>query len=86
MFLNININFNFIIVCTCNLERDVLWQGKIYPTAYHICFYGKIFAKAAKVTIHFKDITLIEKRSTVGMFPNAIRINTASIEVNLMKQ
>jgi len=67
-------------VCTCNLERDVLWQGKIYPTAYHICFYGKIFAKAAKVTIHFKDITQIEKRSTVGMFPNAIRINTANIE------
>ncbi|ORY28103.1 hypothetical protein LY90DRAFT_513242 [Neocallimastix californiae] len=67
-------------VCSCNLERDVLWQGKIYPTAYHICFYGKIFAKAAKVTIHFKDITQIEKRSTVGMFPNAIRINTANIE------
>ncbi|ORX44529.1 hypothetical protein BCR36DRAFT_232239, partial [Piromyces finnis] len=66
--------------CPCNLERDVLWQGKIYPTAFHICFYGKIFAKAAKVTIHFKDITLIEKRSTVGMFPNAIRINTANIE------
>ena len=70
-----------MIVCSCNLERDVLWQGKIYPTAYHICFYGKIFAKAAKVTIHFKDITQIEKRSTVGMFPNAIRINTANIEV-----
>jgi len=67
-------------VCSCNLERDVLWQGKIYPTAYHICFYGKIFAKAAKVTIHFKDITQIEKRSTVGMFPNAIRISTANIE------
>jgi hypothetical protein len=67
-------------IYSCNLERDVLWQGKIYPTAYHICFYGKIFAKAAKVTIHFKDITQIEKRSTVGMFPNAIRINTANIE------
>jgi len=67
-------------ICSCNLERDVLWQGKIYPTDYHICFYGKIFANEAKVTIHYKDITQIEKRSTVGMFPNAIRINTANTE------
>ncbi|ORX83578.1 hypothetical protein BCR32DRAFT_277901 [Anaeromyces robustus] len=67
-------------ICSCNLERDVLWEGNIYPTDYHICFYGKIFANKAKVTIHYKDITQIEKRSTVGMFPNAIRINTVNTE------
>ncbi|KAJ3277765.1 hypothetical protein HK104_002998 [Borealophlyctis nickersoniae] len=59
---------------TCALERDVLWQGKLYLSALHICFYGKIFAKAAKVIVHFKDVTGIEKKNTAGMFPNAIKV------------
>ncbi|KAJ3126482.1 Protein Aster-B [Nowakowskiella sp. JEL0407] len=65
-------------IYSCALERDVLWQGKIYQTALHLAFYGKIFSKAAKVIIHFQDVYTIEKKSTAGMFPNAIRITTAN--------
>ncbi|KAJ3090980.1 hypothetical protein HK102_002055 [Quaeritorhiza haematococci] len=65
-------------VYTCALEREVLWQGKIYISGGHVAFYGKIFAKAAKVIINYRDVTAIEKKSTAGMFPNAIRITTAN--------
>ncbi|KAJ3042627.1 hypothetical protein HDV00_006906 [Rhizophlyctis rosea] len=63
---------------TCAMERDVLWQGKIYLTTLHMCFYGKIFAKSAKVIIHFKDITSIEKKNMAGLFPNAIHVTTVN--------
>ena len=60
----------------------MLWQGKLYLTSLHMCFYGKIFAKAVKVIIHFKDITAIEKKTTAGMFPTAIRVTTVNAKVS----
>jgi len=68
-------------VYTCALERDGLWQGKLYFTSRHLCFYGKVFSKAAKVMIDFQDVVSVEKKNTAGMFPNAIRIVTNNSKV-----
>ncbi|TPX33061.1 hypothetical protein SeMB42_g07526 [Synchytrium endobioticum] len=65
-------------VYRCALEKDVIWQGKCYLTSNHCCFYGKIFAKAAKVALLYAEIISIEKKHTAGIIPNAIRIKTAS--------
>ena len=65
-----------LIVFSCALEKDILWQGRIYVTPTAICFYSKIFRNELKQIILFKDIKLIEKAVAVVIFPNAIRIHT----------
>ncbi|KAJ3054945.1 Protein Aster-B [Rhizophlyctis rosea] len=79
VFTEIEAEVDFLTAAfSCAMERDMLWQGKLYLTSLHMCFYGKIFAKSAKVIIHFKDITAIEKKTTAGMFPTAIRVTTVN--------
>lgn len=59
---------------SCALDRELLWQGKMYVSTTHCCFYGKIFGKKTKLSIPWKNIHAIEKKSTAGLIPNAIRI------------
>ena len=63
-------------VYTCALEREVLWQGKIYLTANHASFYGKMFGKVVLVSIPFTRTLSIKKKATVGVFNNAIKFVT----------
>lgn len=69
-------------VSSCALEKDVLWHGKLIFTNKHLCFRGKLFAKAVKLVVPFNDILAIEKKSTV-LIPNAIRIVTLHAKVIL---
>ncbi|KAF9110962.1 hypothetical protein BGX27_005658 [Mortierella sp. AM989] len=60
----------------CALEREILWQGTLFVTATHICFYGKQFGKTVKVMIDYRDLVSIEKEKKMGVFPSSIRIRT----------
>ncbi|KAF9995244.1 hypothetical protein BGZ79_011073 [Entomortierella chlamydospora] len=60
----------------CALEREILWQGTLFVTAMHICFYGKQFGKIVKVMIDYRDLVSIEKEKKMGVFPSSIRIRT----------
>jgi hypothetical protein len=71
----------FVIAFSCALERDVLWHGKIYYTSNYLCFFGKIFGKGARVMVNFKDVVAIEKKTTAGVFPNALRVMTLNSKV-----
>jgi hypothetical protein len=64
------------LVYNCAFEREVLWQGKMYITANYVSFYGMIFGKTSIITLPLREVVCIEKKNTVGMFPNAIRIST----------
>ncbi|KAF8984041.1 hypothetical protein BGZ46_008962 [Entomortierella lignicola] len=61
---------------SCALEREILWQGTVFVTATHICFYGKQFGKAVKVIVDYRDLVSIEKEKKMGVFPSSIRIRT----------
>ncbi|KAG0347439.1 Protein Aster-B [Podila humilis] len=58
----------------CALEREILWQGTLFVTGAHICFYGKHFGKTVRVTIDYEDLISIDKEKKMGVFPNSIRI------------
>ncbi|RUP42690.1 hypothetical protein BC936DRAFT_138217 [Jimgerdemannia flammicorona] len=62
----------------CAMERDILWQGQVFCTSHYVCFYGKLFAKAVRVMIHFQDIVRIEKMNSLMVIPNALKVVTAS--------
>lgn len=61
---------------SCALSREILLQGRLYVSEKHICFNSNIFGWVTTVIIPFKEIVQVEKKSTAGLFPNGIVIQT----------
>ncbi|CAL9729681.1 membrane-anchored lipid-binding protein Lam4p [Monosporozyma unispora] len=61
---------------SCAYSKDILIQGKLYITNENIHFYSNILGYITNVTISFHEIVQVEKKTTVGIFPNAIGIDT----------
>ena len=60
----------------CALQREILIQGRMYVSEAHLCFNSNIFGWVTNLVVAFADVVSIEKRSTAGIFPNAIQIAT----------
>lgn len=58
---------------SCALERSFLYHGRMYVSAWHICFHSNVFSKQIKVVIPFGDIHEI-KRSQHAFINPAITI------------
>ena len=65
-----------IVDHSCALSRDILLQGRMYISDQHICFYSNILGWVSTIIIAFKEIVQIEKKTTAGIFPNGIVIDT----------
>ncbi|KAM4809049.1 GRAM domain-containing protein 2B [Rhinophrynus dorsalis] len=63
---------------TCALQKEILYQGKLYISANWICFHSKVFGKDTKIAIPVITITLIKKTKTALLVPNALVISTVS--------
>lgn len=61
---------------SCALSRDILLQGRMYISDKHICFYSNILGWISTIFIPFKEIVQIEKKTTAGIFPNGIVLDT----------
>ncbi|KAK4685181.1 hypothetical protein P7C73_g4972, partial [Tremellales sp. Uapishka_1] len=60
----------------CALSKDILVQGRLYVSENHICFHANIFGWVTDVVLPFADITVIEKKMTALVIPNAIQVVT----------
>lgn len=58
---------------SCALERSFLYHGRLYVSAWHICFHSNVFSKQMKVIIPLGDIDEI-KRSLHAVINPAITI------------
>ncbi|OIW10159.1 hypothetical protein TanjilG_27910 [Lupinus angustifolius] len=58
---------------SCALERSFLYHGRMYVSAWHICFHSNVFSKQMKVVIPFEDIDEI-RRSQHALINPAITI------------
>ncbi|XP_074572756.1 BAG-associated GRAM protein 1 [Curcuma longa] len=58
---------------SCALERSFLYHGRMYVSAWHICFHSNVFSKQMKVIISFGDIEEI-RRSQHAVINPAITI------------
>ncbi|KAF9925831.1 hypothetical protein FBU30_004451 [Linnemannia zychae] len=86
------VSSNTTLACTghfhdysCALEREILWQGTLYVTATHVCFYGKHFGKTVKVIIDYQDLVLMEREKKMGVFPSSIRLRVALSETSTVR-
>ncbi|XP_047424947.1 GRAM domain-containing protein 2B-like [Mugil cephalus] len=59
---------------TCALQRDMLYQGKMFVSDNWICFHSKVFGKDTKISIPVVSVTHIKKTKTALLVPNALVI------------
>ncbi|XP_027029472.2 GRAM domain-containing protein 2B isoform X2 [Tachysurus fulvidraco] len=63
---------------TCALQKDILYQGRLFVSDNWICFNSKVFGRDTKIAIPVLSITLIKKTKTALLVPNALVITTIS--------
>uniref|UniRef100_A0AAV2ISD9 TNF receptor-associated factor 2 n=1 Tax=Knipowitschia caucasica TaxID=637954 RepID=A0AAV2ISD9_KNICA len=61
---------------TCALQRDILYQGKMFVSENWICFHSKVFGRDTKIAIPVTSVTFIKKTKTALLVPNALVIET----------
>ncbi|KAJ0019092.1 hypothetical protein NQD34_006661 [Periophthalmus magnuspinnatus] len=80
-FLYITLYMYLIYICsgyTCALQKDILYQGRMFVSEHWICFHSKVFGKDTKIVIPVVSITNIKKTKTALLLPNALVIATAN--------
>ncbi|XP_043968092.1 GRAM domain-containing protein 2B isoform X3 [Gambusia affinis] len=63
---------------TCALQKDILYQGRMFVSDHWICFHSKVFGKDTKIAIPVMSITNIKKTKTAILLPNALVIATTN--------
>ncbi|CAL8406311.1 unnamed protein product [Arctogadus glacialis] len=63
---------------TCALQKDILYQGKMFVSDNWICFHSKVFGRDTKIAIPALAVALIKKTKTAILVPNAIVIATST--------
>lgn len=61
---------------TCALQKEVLYQGKLFVSDNYVCFYSSVLLKETKVVIHVSDVQAVNKQNTALLVPNALSIHT----------
>lgn len=61
---------------TCALQKDILYQGKMFVSDNWICFHSKVFGRDTKISIPAVTVTFIKKAKTALLVPNALVIET----------
>ncbi|CAG09670.1 unnamed protein product [Tetraodon nigroviridis] len=66
---------------TCALQKDILYQGRMFVSDHWICFHSKVFGKDTKIAIPVMSVAHIKKTKTAILVPNALVIATARDKV-----
>ncbi|KAJ7335654.1 hypothetical protein JRQ81_013595 [Phrynocephalus forsythii] len=78
LFLDVPIDEPLRQNFTCALQKEIVYQGKLFISENWICFFSKVFGKDIKISIPVHSVTLIKKTKTALLVPNALVIATAS--------
>ncbi|XP_075060844.1 GRAM domain-containing protein 2A-like isoform X2 [Mixophyes fleayi] len=61
---------------TCALQREVLYQGRLYISHNHLGFYCNMLRKEIKVLIPVNLVIIVKKANTALLVPNALSVRT----------
>ncbi|XP_066468661.1 GRAM domain-containing protein 2B [Tiliqua scincoides] len=78
LFLDVPIDEPLRQNFTCALQKEIVYQGKLFISQNWICFHSKVFGKDTKITIPVPSVTLLKKTKTALLVPNALVISTDS--------
>ncbi|KAM9587348.1 GRAM domain-containing protein 2B isoform 4-T4 [Morphnus guianensis] len=78
LFLDVPIDEPLQQSFTCALQKEILYQGKLFLSENWICFHSKVFGKDTKISIPVLSVTLLKKTKTALLVPNALIIATVT--------
>ncbi|XP_077200554.1 GRAM domain-containing protein 2B isoform X2 [Paroedura picta] len=78
LFLDVPIDEPLRQSFTCALQKEIMYQGKLFISENWICFHSKVFGKDTKISIPVLSVTLLKKTKTALLVPNALVISTVS--------
>ncbi|KAM6036364.1 GRAM domain-containing protein 2B [Theristicus caerulescens] len=78
LFLDVPIDEPLKQSFTCALQKEILYQGKLFLSENWICFHSKVFGKDTKISIPVFSVTLLKKTKTALLVPNALIIATVT--------
>lgn len=61
---------------SCAYSREILVQGRMFVSERHICFFANILGWQTHHVIAFDEIVSLDKKTTAGLFPNGIVVQT----------
>uniref|UniRef100_A0A8C5LQG6 GRAM domain-containing protein n=1 Tax=Leptobrachium leishanense TaxID=445787 RepID=A0A8C5LQG6_9ANUR len=61
---------------TCALQREVLYQGRLYISTNYFGFYCSMLRKEIKILIPVSSVLLVKKANTALLVPNALSVKT----------
>lgn len=76
LFPNVPANDRLLDDFSCALSRELLLQGRIYISEHFFCFNSSLLGWVTSLVISHDDIVKLDRRSTAGLFPNGIIIET----------
>jgi hypothetical protein len=76
LFRSLHINDGLVDDFSCALSKEILIQGRLYISERSICFNSNILGWVTNLIISFNEIVGVEKKTTAGLFPNGIIIQT----------
>ncbi|XP_034223290.1 BAG-associated GRAM protein 1 isoform X4 [Prunus dulcis] len=69
---------------SCALERSFLYHGRMYVSAWHICFHSNVFSKQMKVIIPFGDIDEEKAASALRAHSSSVKGSQAKIPEDII--
>ncbi|EGW30321.1 uncharacterized protein SPAPADRAFT_143414 [Spathaspora passalidarum NRRL Y-27907] len=76
LFIRLDLTDRLLDDYACALSREILLQGRIYISESYICFNSNLLGWVTSLVLTMDEIVGFEKRSTAGLFPNGIGIET----------
>lgn len=61
---------------TCALQREVLYQGRLYISNSNLGFFCNMLRKEIKVLIPVSSVIIVKKANTALLVPNALSVRT----------
>ncbi|XP_061423747.1 GRAM domain-containing protein 2A-like isoform X1 [Lethenteron reissneri] len=78
LFKSISHQEELVDTYTCALQKDIVYQGRLFVSKSWICFHANLFGKSMKIAVPVCEVTAIHKDKTARLVPNAVRITTTT--------
>ncbi|CUM66817.1 uncharacterized protein PRCAT00004501001 [Priceomyces carsonii] len=82
LFRSLDLTDRLLDDFSCALSREILLQGRIYVSESYICFNSNLLGWVTNITIEMDEIINFERKTTAGLFPNGIMIETKDTRHN----
>ncbi|KAG7191691.1 uncharacterized protein KQ657_002827 [Scheffersomyces spartinae] len=82
LFRSLDLTDRLLDDYACALSREILLQGRLYISEHNVCFNSNLLGWVTHVAIPMEEIINFQKKSTAGLFPNGIIVETKDTRYN----